>query len=133
MGQHEKTQHSDNGPMIATAVDDISGLIHVHMIQDGVETCVKQRGPHRCTDMVIQMYRELDRVLVLADDTDKATTAMEAEARRRREQANAERDHATALRKALMVLAGSPEADYQDIPIMNRRRVAELKEGVGRS
>lgn len=108
----------------------IEQYTHVHMVPS--DECIKKRGGPKCSPILSAMYRELDRLLVLADNQDAVAREAEESTRRKRAEANAVADHNAVLRKAILTMEGAPEEIISRVPTMNRKRLADLKAGADR-
>lgn len=100
---------------------------HVHLKVSG--ECVKKRRGPKCTPILSAMYRELDRVLLLADTLDTEARQAEEAARRKRADATWHQDSNVALRKAILTMEGASEETVSRVPTLNRKRLADIKAG----
>jgi hypothetical protein len=108
----------------------IEQYTHVHMVPS--DECIKKRRGPKCSPILSAMYRELDRLLILADAKDAVAREAEESTRRKRAEANGMADHNVALRKAILTMEGASEAAISRVPTMNRRRLAAIKAGEDR-
>lgn len=115
----------EDAPVYARQGAKIEKHRHVHLLPS--DECIKKRRGPKCQPILAAMYRELDRVLVAADEADAQARAIENEARAKRDVAVALINHTNSLRKAILVMEGASEEDIAQAPRLNRRRLADVK------